>query len=189
MHHQYLATLTPLVLTLEYLLILACLLAYTCLLTCLLACLLDVPLHLQLVSNSINFRMQLMVEGDKWELYIPSDMAYGDRGSPPKIPGGAVLVFQMEILEITGSDTGKVVALRCDAVSAEHTNCNEKEVTFLTKIADWDTAKKEKEITRLVKVLGDSSQLKPHLSEWIQRRLYMLHQLAPAGSKEGEKEL
>lgn len=32
--------------------------------------------------------MQLMVEGDKWEMYIPSDLAYGDRGSPPKIGGG-----------------------------------------------------------------------------------------------------
>lgn len=29
--------------------------------------------------------MQLMVEGDKWEMYIPSDLAYGARGSPPKI--------------------------------------------------------------------------------------------------------
>jgi len=32
--------------------------------------------------------MQLMVEGDQWEMYIPSDLAYGDRGSPPKIGGG-----------------------------------------------------------------------------------------------------
>ena len=29
---------------------------------------------------------QLMCEGDKWELFIPYDMAYGERGSPPKIP-------------------------------------------------------------------------------------------------------
>ena len=29
--------------------------------------------------------MQLMVEGDKWEMYIPSDLAYGERGSPPKV--------------------------------------------------------------------------------------------------------
>lgn len=42
--------------------------------------------------------MQLMVVGDLWELYIPSELAYGDRGSPPKIGGGAVLIFQMEII-------------------------------------------------------------------------------------------
>ena len=29
--------------------------------------------------------MQLMVEGDKWEMYIPSDLGYGEQGSPPKI--------------------------------------------------------------------------------------------------------
>jgi len=45
--------------------------------------------------------MQLMVTGDKWELYIPSELAYGDRGSPPKIPGGSVLIFQMEIISST----------------------------------------------------------------------------------------
>jgi len=39
-----------------------------------------------------------MKRGDKWELYCPSELAYGDRGRPPKIPGGAVLVFQMEII-------------------------------------------------------------------------------------------
>merc|ERR1712057_129939 len=44
--------------------------------------------------------MQLMVEGDKWEMYIPSELAYGDRGAGGKIPGGAALVFQMELLKI-----------------------------------------------------------------------------------------
>lgn len=46
--------------------------------------------------------MQLMVEGDKWEMYIPSDLGYGDRGHPPNIPSGAVLVFTMEIIKIAG---------------------------------------------------------------------------------------
>merc|ERR1719362_1961259 len=49
----------------------------------------------------------LMVEGDKWEMYIPSDLAYGDRGRPPKIPGGATLVFQMEILNIKDPEAVK----------------------------------------------------------------------------------
>ena len=47
--------------------------------------------------------MQLMVEGDKWELYIPSDKAYGDGGRPPKIGGGDCLVFTIEILKIKGN--------------------------------------------------------------------------------------
>jgi len=46
--------------------------------------------------------MQLMVEGAKWELTIPSELAYGENGSPPKIPGGAVLVFEMQIHKIQG---------------------------------------------------------------------------------------
>ena len=40
--------------------------------------------------------MQLMVVGDKWEMYIPMEMAYGPSGKPPKIPGGATLIFIME---------------------------------------------------------------------------------------------
>ena len=36
-------------------------------------------------------------EGDKWELYIPADIGYGGRGSPPKIKPGAVLIFEMKI--------------------------------------------------------------------------------------------
>merc|ERR1712023_81850 len=56
--------------------------------------------------------MQLMVEGDKWEVYIPSKLGYGDSGSGEKIKGGDVLVFTMEILKIKG---GKTPASKCDA--------------------------------------------------------------------------
>jgi FKBP-type peptidyl-prolyl cis-trans isomerase FklB len=46
--------------------------------------------------------MQLMVEGDKWEVYLPSELGYGDRGRPPIIGGGDCLVFTMEIIKING---------------------------------------------------------------------------------------
>jgi FKBP-type peptidyl-prolyl cis-trans isomerase FkpA/FKBP-type peptidyl-prolyl cis-trans isomerase FklB len=38
--------------------------------------------------------------GGKARLVCPSDIAYGDRGSPPKIKPGATLVFEVELLEI-----------------------------------------------------------------------------------------
>lgn len=46
--------------------------------------------------------MQLMKEGSKWELYIPSELAYGDRGAGGLIPGGSALVFTIEMIEVTG---------------------------------------------------------------------------------------
>jgi FKBP-type peptidyl-prolyl cis-trans isomerase FklB len=42
----------------------------------------------------------LMKTGSHWRLWIPSDLAYGDRGAGSDIPGGATLLFEVELLEI-----------------------------------------------------------------------------------------
>lgn len=44
--------------------------------------------------------LPLMEVGSTYELYIPPDLAYGDRGAPPVIEPGSMLVFQVELLEI-----------------------------------------------------------------------------------------
>lgn len=44
--------------------------------------------------------LQLMKPGDKWRLWLPSELAYGDKGAGKQIPGGAVLVFDLELLEV-----------------------------------------------------------------------------------------
>lgn len=44
--------------------------------------------------------LQLMKEGGKMKLVIPSNLAYGDQGAPPKIPGGSTLVFEVELFSI-----------------------------------------------------------------------------------------
>ena len=43
--------------------------------------------------------MQRMCVGDKWEVYIPSEMGYG-KFSQPGIPGGSTLIFEIELLGI-----------------------------------------------------------------------------------------
>jgi len=43
--------------------------------------------------------LQLMVVGDKYRLFIPSELGYGDR-SAGKIPAGSVLIFEVELLAI-----------------------------------------------------------------------------------------
>src|ERR1700680_5025944 len=47
--------------------------------------------------------VQKMKVGGKSQLVCPSSIAYGDAGSPPVIPGGATLIFEIELLGIGGS--------------------------------------------------------------------------------------
>jgi FKBP-type peptidyl-prolyl cis-trans isomerase len=43
--------------------------------------------------------LQLMGEGSKWELYVPPDLAYGERGAGTRIPPQSALVFEVELIE------------------------------------------------------------------------------------------
>ncbi|EAT12178.1 FKBP-type peptidyl-prolyl cis-trans isomerase [Bermanella marisrubri] len=44
--------------------------------------------------------LQLMKEGDKWRLTVPSELAYGAQGSQGAIPPHSVLVFEVELLNV-----------------------------------------------------------------------------------------
>ncbi len=44
--------------------------------------------------------LQLMREGDKWMLFVPSELAYGERGAGNVIPPFAVLIFEVELIKV-----------------------------------------------------------------------------------------
>jgi FKBP-type peptidyl-prolyl cis-trans isomerase FklB len=54
--------------------------------------------------------LQLMREGDKWEVYIPYDLAYGASGRPPKIPAYSPLVFEMELMKVKAAGKSAAAA-------------------------------------------------------------------------------
>lgn len=44
--------------------------------------------------------LQMMPVGSKWKVYIPAELAYGDRGAGPDIKPGSTLIFDVELLDI-----------------------------------------------------------------------------------------
>ena len=54
--------------------------------------------------------LQLMPVGSKWQLFIPPDLGYGDRGADPRsgIGPGATLIFEVELLSIQGKGKSEV---------------------------------------------------------------------------------
>tara|TARA_R110002167_G_scaffold20976_2_gene76310 strand:- start:4386 stop:4913 length:528 start_codon:yes stop_codon:yes gene_type:complete len=50
--------------------------------------------------------LQRMKVGDEWLLYVPPALGYGERGGPPTIPGNAVLVFRIKLLDVAHTPGG-----------------------------------------------------------------------------------
>jgi FKBP-type peptidyl-prolyl cis-trans isomerase FklB len=51
--------------------------------------------------------LQLMKEGAKWKLFIPSDLAYGPQGAGNDIGPNSTLIFEVELLSIKANDAAK----------------------------------------------------------------------------------
>mmetsp|Transcript_48518 Transcript_48518/g.105750 ORF Transcript_48518/g.105750 Transcript_48518/m.105750 type:complete len:233 (+) Transcript_48518:96-794(+) len=114
--------------------------------------------------------MQLMVEGDKWEMYIPSEMGYGDGGSGAKIKGGDLLIFRMEILKIKGD---KKPADKCDVEGLK--GCNDKQKAYVEKQRKATAEKRKAELKRLEGMQG--GEMKPEAKSWLMSRVKLLKKL------------
>jgi FKBP-type peptidyl-prolyl cis-trans isomerase len=51
--------------------------------------------------------LQLMPVGSKWQLFVPSDLAYGERGPSPEIGPNSTLIFEVELLSIQDKSKDK----------------------------------------------------------------------------------
>jgi len=125
----------------------------------------------------------LMVVGDKWELYIPSDMAYGDIGRKmPVVGGGETVIFVMELTHILGPTTP---ASKCDVITLA--DCDDKEKGYIEKVKGKFTNAELMwgELTRLQKVSAGTMTDKSRL--WSARRsriLMALKEIAMANSSD-----
>jgi FKBP-type peptidyl-prolyl cis-trans isomerase len=44
--------------------------------------------------------LQLMKVGDKWQVFVPANLAYGEQSPSPQIPPNSVLIFEVDLLDI-----------------------------------------------------------------------------------------
>merc|ERR1719343_964997 len=114
--------------------------------------------------------MQMMVEGDKWEMYIPSELGYGDGGQGGKIQGGDVLIFRMEIVKIKG---GKKPADRCDIDTKK--GCNDKQTKYIDKHTAGTKDKRAAELKRLEGMTG--GEMKDEAKNWLMSRIKLLKKM------------
>jgi FKBP-type peptidyl-prolyl cis-trans isomerase len=56
------------------------------------------------VMPGLNEAIQLMKEGDKWKLTIPSELAYGSMAGG-RIPANSTIIFEVELLQVSPADT------------------------------------------------------------------------------------
>ena len=129
------------------------------------------------IAKGLATALSKMVVGDKWELYLSWEWGHGDRGLFGFVPGGATVIYIIELMDIQGES---VEAIQCDPMTGQ--SCNQQELEFIDTIKQKDGQALVKDLDRLSAMTG--SKMKPELTQWLDRRIHILKQMVP-----DEKEL
>jgi FKBP-type peptidyl-prolyl cis-trans isomerase FklB len=62
-----------------------------------------VPFEVKNVIPGFKEVLQLMPVGSKWQVFVPSNLAYGERGAGNVIGPNATLIFEIELVSIEGN--------------------------------------------------------------------------------------
>lgn len=130
----------------------------------------------------------LMVEGDWWEVYLPSDLGFVDK-SNTKVYGDEALLVSLELVSIASGDTlpkGEhhdcYMELSWNQQSGHYgyrpmDGCDSKDHGYINKVSGWDgrSMKAEQELTRLRSV-EKKGNTKESLANWLRRRIHILKQ-------------
>jgi FKBP-type peptidyl-prolyl cis-trans isomerase FklB len=131
------------------------------------------PAHMPLFKEA----MQMMVEGDHWEIYMPSEIGYGDRGQDPYVEGGACLIWRLELEKILGE---KVPVDECDVVSKK--DCDEEQADYIDKMAAGTAETRSAEYKRLYAMTGQD--MKSKKKHWLLARLKLLKKMQDSEQNE-----
>mmetsp|Transcript_108543 Transcript_108543/g.188486 ORF Transcript_108543/g.188486 Transcript_108543/m.188486 type:complete len:238 (-) Transcript_108543:105-818(-) len=133
------------------------------------------------VINGWSQALQMMVVGDKWEVYIPADLGFGRLGKGKKVQGGDCLILRMELMKIKGKKTR---ARHCNFETREF--CEPHEIETLDKWAKAPSDKKmDKEVKSLEKIL--TTALKPEKRKETEDKLKMMKEFQKLNvNKKGE---
>lgn len=132
--------------------------------------------------------LELMVEGDWWEVFVPSDLGFVDK-SNTKVNGDEALLVSLELSSIASGDTlpkGENHDCYLELYWIQQTghygyrpmgDCDSKDHGYINKVSGWDgrSVKAEQELTRLRSV-EKKGNTKESLAKWLRRRIHILKQ-------------
>jgi hypothetical protein len=125
--------------------------------------------------------LQLMVEGDTWELYVSAELGVRDADRDDTVEG-EVIIYTVKLVEIEGD----VIPAMCKVDG--FVRCSDKEIKYIERIREWDASKHASEYQRLKGIQG--SKVKKELKLWLDQRVNILVQtpkpFKPVGNEKDE---